>query len=170
MNKKRQNEHPKKKPPGKPFQPGDDPRRNKEGSRCKDAVAFGREFNKSLAGAGDPAALAALLWKRALAGHAWAVGLILDRLMGKQASVAIVPQGEPTVSRFVYADGTSVHPRPGFPHDKDKAGMFYLGPESKMKELGLVEVDVRAEQEAARQRLRIELSKKPGGENDPSKN
>jgi len=90
--------------PGRPFQKGDDPRRHLHGSKCKDAVSFGAEFNRELSSGGDPAALAALLWKRALAGHAWAIEMILDRLIGRPTlSVNLGPK-EPTIYRIVYAE------------------------------------------------------------------
>jgi len=93
-----------RKPPGKPFKPGSDPRRHMAGRKCKDAIAFGQEFNRALAGGGDPTALAALLWRRALAGRPWAIELILDRLLGKLSTMTILPQGPPTIYRIVYAE------------------------------------------------------------------
>ncbi len=90
--------------PGKPFQRGDDSRRHLAGRKCKDAIAFSQDFNRALAEGGDPSALAALLWRRALAGHAWAIEILLDRLLGKLSTTTFIPQGPPTVFRIVYAD------------------------------------------------------------------
>jgi len=70
-------------PKGRPFQKGDDPRRNKQGARSKEAQSFAERFANALASGGDPKALAALLWEKALKGQPWAVEILLDRLIGK---------------------------------------------------------------------------------------
>jgi hypothetical protein len=70
-------------PKGRPFQKGDDPRRNKQGARSKEAQSFAERFANSLASGGDPKDLAAILWEKALKGQPWAVEVLLDRLIGK---------------------------------------------------------------------------------------
>ncbi len=67
----------------RPFKKGDDPRRNKNGARCKEAAIFGEMFVNALAKGGDPKDLAKVLWKYAKAGRPWAIEMILDRLVGK---------------------------------------------------------------------------------------
>lgn len=65
------------------FKKGDDPRRNCQGQKSKDAVAFGAAFSRALANGGDPQALADMLWDKALKGQSWAADMLLDRLIGK---------------------------------------------------------------------------------------
>lgn len=156
------------KPPGKPFQPGEDPRRHMAGRKCKSAIEFSKDFNRALAGAGDPAALAALLWKRAMAGHAWAVDTILDRLLGKQAATAIVQQDDPAIYRFLYKDGTPVYPHPEFPKDPDKAGVICVGPAAWID--GLEKRGYREISELEKRKRLLEHSKDKGEDHDPGKN
>jgi hypothetical protein len=68
---------------GKPFKPGPDPRRHMSGRKCKDAITFTAEYTRALTEGGDPVEIAALLWKKALAGQPWAIEMIIDRLCGK---------------------------------------------------------------------------------------
>lgn len=79
---------------GRPFQPGEDSRRHMNGRKCADAIAFSQEFNRALAEGGDPRALAALIWKRAMKGQPYALDVILDRLLGpvtKALAVSTLP-------------------------------------------------------------------------------
>lgn len=75
---------------GRPFQPGDDPRRHMSGRKCADAIAFAQEFNRALAEGGDPRALASLIWKRAMKGQPYAIDVILDRLLGPVTKMAVI--------------------------------------------------------------------------------
>lgn len=68
---------------GKPFKKGADSRRHKLGRMSLDRAAFATAFNNSLCAAGNPKELAEILWKRARAGHAWAVLELLERTCGK---------------------------------------------------------------------------------------
>ena len=85
---------------GKPFKLGEDPRRHKLGRVSLDRAAAAAKINNLLCnGTGDPAELAAVLWKHALKGEAWAVSELLDRICGK---VALAIQLEkPIVQGFV---------------------------------------------------------------------
>jgi hypothetical protein len=97
---------------GRPFKPGSDPRRHLAGRKCRDAIAFSQEFSRVLAERGDPVALAALLWRRALAGRPWAIEIILDRLMGKPTMAVKVSPPLPSTN-IVYSDGSLAAHIPG---------------------------------------------------------
>jgi hypothetical protein len=89
---------------GKPFMPGEDPRRHKLGRVSLDRAAFSAKVSNYLCnGTGSPKDLARILWKYALKGEAWAVSELLDRICGK---VAQAVQLEEPVRKFiiVYAD------------------------------------------------------------------
>ena len=89
---------------GKPFMPGPDPRRHRLGRASLDRAAFSAKLNNFLCnGIGDPEALARILWKYAMAGQAWAVTELLNRICGK---VAQAVQLEESVRKFIimYAD------------------------------------------------------------------
>ena len=75
---------------GRPFQPGDDPRRHMSGRKCADAIAFSQAFTRALADGGNPEALARLIWKRAMKGNPYAIDVVLDRLIGPVNKAAIV--------------------------------------------------------------------------------
>ncbi len=75
---------------GRPFKPGDDPRRHMSGRKSADAIAFAQEFNRALADGGNPRALAALIWKRAMKGQPYAIDVILDRLLGPVTKMAVI--------------------------------------------------------------------------------
>jgi len=96
--------HEKPKKIGKPFKKGEDPRRHKLGRVSLDRAAAAAKINNLLCnGIGDPAELAAVLWKHALKGEAWAVSELLNRICGK---VMQSVQVEEPVRKFiiVYAD------------------------------------------------------------------
>ena len=83
---------------GRPFQKGDDPRRNK-GAKSQEAQSFAVNFANALATGGDPKALSALLWEKALRGQPWAVEILLDRLIGKPKE----NEGQPRQITVLYA-------------------------------------------------------------------
>ncbi len=86
-------------PAGKPFQKGDDPRRNK-GTGSGEAKSFGIRFNNALASGGNPKELSTILWDRARRGQEWAISIILDRLIGKPKE----NEGQPRAYVVAYAD------------------------------------------------------------------
>lgn len=86
---------------GRPFQPGEDSRRHMNGRKCADAIAFSQDFNRALAEGGDPRALAALIWKRAMKGESYAIDVVLDRLLGPVTRAALISNA-PTIYRIDY--------------------------------------------------------------------
>ena len=87
--------------PGKPFQPGDDPRRHLAGRKSKDAINFGQAFSRAIAESGDAEALARVLWKKALQGVPFAVDTILERTIGKPVQGITIAE-PPLAFRLLY--------------------------------------------------------------------
>jgi len=71
------------------FQKGDDPRRHKGGRKSKEAIALSTALLNALTEEGKKdekfKKLAEKIWEKALAGHPWAVEIVLDRFLGKAA-------------------------------------------------------------------------------------
>ena len=89
---------------GRPFQPGDDPRRHMSGRKCADAIAFSQAFARALAEGGDPKALAENIWKSAMKGNPFSIDVILDRLIGPVNKAAVLEE-LPRVFVITHMDG-----------------------------------------------------------------
>ena len=71
------------------FKRGNDPRRHKGGRKSKEAIELSTALLNALTEEGKKEEkfkqLAETIWKKALAGHPWAVEIVLDRFLGKAA-------------------------------------------------------------------------------------
>lgn len=86
------------------FKCGPDPRRNRNGRRCKDLVQFEQRFKKELARGGDVKLLVQTLYDMALRQHReWAFRVLLEYAVGKPVVRAEFDAG-PRFYRIIYAD------------------------------------------------------------------
>ena len=74
---------PPRRPPGRPFQKGPDPRRSKFGPVSKDRVAWAKKFNNMLAKKLPPEEAVDILIKEYKRGKSWAIIEVLKRLVGE---------------------------------------------------------------------------------------
>jgi len=124
--------------PGKPFQPGDDPRRHLAGRKSKDAINFGQAFSRAIAESGDAEALARVLWKKALQGVPFAVDTILERTLGRPVQGISIAE-PPCAFRILYGpkpDGHASANDEVLPDGTIVEGIFHRAPtEAELDEM-----------------------------------